>query len=226
MDQSTADVVKTFGGVALGWLLGIGSSAWDDWRKARKKRVEMRRAIAVEMNDLRDRLFGVIFSTEKKFGTLNRAVIAWLLPLVQKYTGPTTQGIVGALNALQNLSEIELEQHLANQQQQAIPSLFYPQMEAPYTAIALSEAGGFEPDYTGRILDIVAHLRIFRDTRENYIYYQRLTFEPGVIDENHEKAVANAEQSSQLLSQRARILVEKIIALGENCPPVGGFLTR
>jgi len=91
-------------------------------------------------------------------------------------------------------------------------------MEAPYTTFALSEAGGFEQDYSGRLLDILAHLRIFRDVHEHYVYYQHLTFEPGVSGENHERAVGTARESSQRLSQRARILIDKIIALEENRP--------
>jgi hypothetical protein len=123
---------------------------------------------------------------------------------------PTT--FAGVADLLK-LSDAELARFAAHERSTASPGLFVPVLSAPYTRAAIGVAHDLHPDYALRVLDILAHIDIYNDVRENHIYHQRLTFTPGVSDENHSRVVRNAEHAVGQLAERARVIVDKIVDL-------------
>jgi len=179
----------------------------------------MQRAIAVELRELGNRLLAIVFKTEEKFGGLDRGLVQWMSPLVEKYEGPNPkEGMSGALAKLREVSDEQLAEYCARKKAEALPSLFYPQLDAPYLKAAVADLREFQPDYSQRILDILANLQILSDIRSNVLYYQRLTFTPGVTPENHENAIYLAAEGSKEHSKRAKIIVDKIAALEQGYP--------
>jgi len=219
MDAWTADLIKNASNVILGWVLGLGSAAFTDWRRERKGAEAIKTAISCELRETAQRLLCLIYRIEGGFGRLNREVLEWMKPQIQKYAGPNPKdGMLAGVTGLLGQSDQELSK-LAVHLQQTIPSHFRPREEASYTAGAIGQLEKFDSAYTVRVLDILAHIRMLNDDRENGLYYARLTFEPGLSAENHGKAVANAAQAEEQAAKRARIIVDKITALESKFPP-------
>lgn len=59
---------------------------------------------------------------------------------------------------------------------------------------------------------------MFNDIREQAIYYQRLTFAGDMTQDNHARAVRNADAAQDGLAKRAQIVVGKISELEDAYP--------
>jgi len=223
MDAWTADLIKNASNVILGWVLGLGSAAFTDWRRERKGAKAIKTAISCELRETAQRLLCLIYKIEGRFGRLNREVLEWMKPQIQKYAGPNPKdGMLAGVTGLLAQSDQELSKLLAVHLQQTIPPHSMPLMpreEASYTAGAIGQLEKFDSAYAVRVLDILAHIRILNDARENGLYYARLTYEPGLSPENYGKAVANVAQADEQVAKRARIIVDKITALESKFPP-------
>lgn len=75
MEPWVVDLVKNYGGVIIGWVLGLASTLGIQGYQDRKRRTEMRRAIALELREVTLRLLVYIFLIESRFGNLNRELL-------------------------------------------------------------------------------------------------------------------------------------------------------
>jgi len=202
--------------VTLGWALGFSSGWLIEWNRERKNCRAIQRAIRTELIDVGYRLVGVVYVVSDRNGTLfNRKILEWMHSWTDLYAGPNpTEGLLAGVKTLLSLSDAELEESAAHQAgQHSEPSLFVPSVETIYTSAVVAHVQDFDPDYAQRVLDILAHIRIFNDLRENCLFYQKLTFTPNLSDENHTGAIHGAEVSLEELAKRSRIIVDKITAL-------------
>lgn len=146
-------------------------------------------------------------------GTINREFLEWVYPHVQRYSGPNPKdGILTGISGLLSCSDEELKA-LSAHERETSSSVYWPFIGATYSAIAINQAHDFEPEYTVRVFDILSHLRMFNDIRENGLAYNRMTFEPGLSEENLRRIVKNADDSDLNLQKRAQIVIEKITEL-------------
>jgi len=210
-----AELIRDTTGVILGWALGLGSALLVDWRRERKTVTAIRIAISRELREVAYRLIGIVYTAEAHRGRLNREVLEWLRPHVERYAGPNPRdGLLAGVSGLLNRPDAELAQMTAYKRATSSPK-FYPREDAPYTEAVVAQAHDFKPEYAVLVMDVLAHLRMYNEVRENELHYTRLTFVPGITEENHALAVGNAEQSEDQLSRRARIIVDKITQLEE-----------
>ena len=72
--------------------------------------------------------------------------------------------------------------------------------------------------YAVRVLDILSHLHMLNETRDNGIYYDRLTFASGLTQGNYDNLVRNAKASEIHIARRARVIVDKITELETRFP--------
>jgi hypothetical protein len=98
------------------------------------------------------------------------------------------------------------------------PPQFIPREEPAYTTASVGAIHDLDPGYAERVLDILAHVRMLNDARENGICHTRLTFTPGVSAENHKTAMEGVDNAEILMTTRARIVVDKITQLEERYP--------
>lgn len=211
-----ADLIRDAAIVILGWALGLGSALLVDWRRDRRKISATKTAVSRELRELAYRLVCLVYMAESHRGRLNREVLEWLRPQVERYAGPHPKdGLLGGVSGLLKGSDAELARAAAHGA--SLSPQFYPSQEAPYSEAAAAQAHGFDPDYAVRVLDVLSHLRMYNETREQEVHYSRLTFAPGITPENYERAVRNAVQAEDQLSRRARIIVDKITKLEEVC---------
>lgn len=79
----------------------------------------------------------------------------------------------------------------------------------------MAQANEFDAAFSERVLDILSNIHIFNEIRDNGLFYQRLTFDSGLGEANHNTVLQNADMAQHQLSKRARIIIDKITALEE-----------
>ena len=214
-DTWTADLVWDVINIVLGWALGLGSALltqrWNERRRARA----VKRAISRELRETAHRLLALVYRLEGRFGGLDRELLEWMHPQIQRYAGPNPKdGMLAGVTGLLHSSDAEILQ-VARQLQATTPPPFIPAEEARYTASVVGQLHDLDPEYAVRVIDVLSHLRMLNDAREDGLYYHRLTFTPGLTEENHETAIANVDRGQKQMAKRARIVIDKITALEE-----------
>jgi hypothetical protein len=216
MSPWVADLINKWGGVVLGWGLGLASTPVVEWRKKRKTVCSRKIAISREFREMALRLVFLIYAVERRQGRLNRELLEWMRPQIQRYggVGPNpSKNFLAAVEGLLKRSDDELAQFAAYEKSNTPLHFFYPREEASYATEIVVQAHDFEPDYAERLLDILSHLRMLNEAREDGLYYHHLTFTPGMSAENHKAAIQNVSGAGEQIAFRARIIVDKITAL-------------
>lgn len=204
---------KDAANVLLGWLLGVGSTWAAEKIRERKKGKAVKLAISLELREVALRLLSLVYTIQGRHGGLTKDLLQWMVPALERYSGPNpTDGILEGVRGLLQAEEEEFAKataYLAT----TTPPQFYPREDPTYTMAAVSQLHDLDPDYTVRVLDVLAHIRMLNDSREHGLHYSRLTFTPGLTSENHAKATQNADTAEVMSAKRARLIVEKIMAL-------------
>src|SRR6266851_114940 len=193
MTPAITELVKSMSSVTLGWALGIGSALIIERRKKRRKAKAIQIAVSMELREVAHRLLGIAYKIEARLGGVNRELLEWMLPQIQRYAGPNPRdSLLASVGGLLQATDADLAK-LAAYEQAHTPPQFLPQQEASYATAVATEAHDFDPDYAVRLLDILSHIRMFNDTRESCLFYTRLTFTPGMTDENHRTLIQNVD---------------------------------
>lgn len=209
-------VVKDFGGVILGWVLGLGSALIVDKVKGREKREVVQRGILTELREVAHRLLFVVFLTKRRHRKMDRNLLEWMQTQIDKYAGPNPKdGVLASVKGLLLQTDADLGKFAALEKATSATGLFQLSVETPYASTAILQADYLDSLFSQRVLDILAHIRMFNEIRENLLFYQRLTFESRLGDENYKTVLQNAVVTEDQLSERARIVIEKISALEE-----------
>jgi hypothetical protein len=205
-------------GVVVGWVLGLGSTELvDRWRQKRKVgRIKI--AISKELREVALRLISIVYMFEGSQGRLNRELLTWMELQLGRYAGPNPGDELRTVisKALQGDDEV-ISRMNQLEKAHARPHVWSKE-EAGYTVAASGRADEFEPDYAVRVLDILSHLRILNELRDDQVYYMHLTFASGISSENHARAVRNAALAEEGMARRARIVIGKITELEEAYP--------
>jgi hypothetical protein len=214
------DLVKDLAGVVLGWALGVGTAVLTDWRRERKKLVAVRRAISIELRETAQRLVLVMYRVRARQGRLDRPFLEWMRPQIERYAGPNPRdGMLSAVRSLLERTDDDAIAILAAEENARAQLSFWPEEHAPYTETTIAQAHDFDPEYAVRVLDVLAHLRMFNGVRENGLHYFRLTFESGLTPENHASAVSNVAGAEDQMALRAEAIIRKITELEARSSP-------
>jgi hypothetical protein len=212
------DLIKNLSGVVLGWILGLATSSFVEWRQKRKKVHAIKIAVSKELREVAHRLLVISYTGEFMQGRLNRELLEWMYPLVKRYEGPNPNDqFLAAVEGLLKSSDEELAK-LAAYQKKTMQPQFWPGEEASYATASASQIHDFDPKYAVRLLDILSHLRMFNEARERWEYYFQLTFVPGLTSENYARTMQNVNATDEQITKRARIIVDKITDLEQKYP--------
>lgn len=210
MAQSIAEIAQANVGVVLGWALGLASAGILGWRKTKKRDSAARAAILMEFDELAYRMAGVVLKVESQAGRLDRPLLEWLETATDRYSGPNRVDLIPS-NLAQMLKTPDADLKRLNAVLKAKPkSAFYPAEQAPYATATVAQAHEFEPEFALAVMDVLSHLRMYNEVRENGLHYTFMTFEPGLDLANHVRISQNAESADLELSKRARAIVDKI----------------
>jgi hypothetical protein len=218
MSPLAADLAKDTAQIVFGWALGLGSAvAVDRWKKRRQSEAA-KNGISLEFRELALRLVLVVYKLEARKGQVDRKLLEWMQPYIERYAGPNpTERILASVAGLLKASDAQLAQ-FAEHLKATTPRFFFPKEESSYATAIVSQVHDFDPDYAVRVLDILSHLRMFNEAREDRMYYHHLTFAGGLTPENHDRALANIDAADDLVSLQARAIVEKIGVLAQKYP--------
>lgn len=197
--------------VGLGWLLGLLGPVIVDAIRRHYVRDEIRTAIVSELSEARFRFAGVVYILQARFGTYDRQLLEWLLPLVEDYRGPNrNQEIAEVIRRQLALSDAELAK--VAQQQQAGPEagLAVKKYRLPYLESHVPDLGLFKERPRALILDIRSNVDLFNEQVDEALFYFKLTYESGVSVDNHHRAVLAVKTSYMSLATRAREIIERV----------------
>jgi hypothetical protein len=147
---------------------------------------------------------------------MDRQLLKWILPQVERYAGPNPKdGSLASVKGLLQQTDADLAKLAAYAQATSAPSSFHPSLETSFTTSAMAQANEFDAAFSERVFDILSNIHMFNEIRDNGLFYDRLTFKPGLGDENYNRVLQNADMAQEQLSKRARIIIDKITALVE-----------
>ncbi len=199
--------------VIVGGVLALSGNLIIERSKEKRKLRAVKTAVSNELREVAYELLGTVYQIARKSGGFNRDLLEWMLPRARQYEGPNRSESLVLI--IENLLK-ETDEVLAKISAQArvnVPATYCPRPEASYTTVAAAQAHDFDPDYAVDLLDILSHLRILNDEREASIYWTRLTFVPGLEDENHDRANKNASVSDEQIAKQARLIIDRITKL-------------
>jgi len=206
--------------VLLGWLLGLLGPVIVDAIRRRYRNEEIRTAVLSELSEARFRLAGVVYVLESRFGTYNRELLEWILPLLESYRGPNpSKQIVELMRRQLALSDAKLAEIAQAQKVGPEGGLEVNKYRLPYIDSRVGDLGLFDEESRASILDVRSNIDLFNEQVDEARFYFKLTYESGISEENHRRATLGAEKSYQNLSIRAREIIDRINRL---LPVAGG----
>lgn len=110
MSDSPNTIWNTILLVFLGWLLGLLGPIIVDVIKTRHKNIEIRKAIIAELNETRLRLAIAVYQIESGFGSFDRNLLAWILPILEGYKGPNpSTSLAESIHKQLSFDDLQLE---------------------------------------------------------------------------------------------------------------------
>jgi len=152
-----------------------------------------------------------MYVLESRFGTYNRELLEWLLPLLEDYRGPNpSKQIAEAMRRQLTWSDAELAKIAQAQRADPQGGLAVKKYRLPYIDSRVGDLGLFDEESRALILDVRSNIDLFNEQVDEARFYFKLTYESGITEENHRRAALGAEKSYQNLSERAREIIERI----------------
>jgi hypothetical protein len=205
-------------GAVLGAVLGFAGAAWSDWWKDRKKARAMKAAIRRELRETAHRFLGLVYTLNQRHGGFNRELLQWMKPQIERYEGPNRrEGMLTGVTGLLGQTDEQIAA-IAEHKRATMGPQFVPVEEPAYATASIGALHDLEPDYASRVLDVLAHIRMLNDARENGLFHTRLTFTPDLSEENHRNAEQGIDNAEKMMANRARIVIDKITALEDRYP--------
>jgi hypothetical protein len=162
--------------ILLGSLLGILSPGLIDWIRRAHRRKPIKRAILLELDELRYTLASTAYRLRSHLGTLDHDLLNWLEPIETAYTGPDRHAeTVPALRALIAMTPDQLQR--LQQTRTGPPSgLTLKQSQAPFLNSQLMALQDFDPDFQRRLLQIRSQLELLNEEVPYLMRQFELTF--------------------------------------------------
>lgn len=147
---------------------------------------------------------------ESRFGTYDRKLLEWVLPVVENYEGANCdQELGGRIRKILAMSDSGIAEAGQAIKAKESGALSVKKYRLPYTEMRLNELEMFDEGSQALIVDIVNRLSLFNEEVDEARFYFRLTYTPGVSPENHELASQSVRVCYRNLAQMGRIIVDQ-----------------
>lgn len=204
--------------VVLGAVLALASSGGAGWLKGRQRDREMRAAIRKELRETAYRLLAFVFTVGRRHGMFDRELLMWMKEELERYSGSNpSQNVLAAVNALLAQRDDTLATMRAHLQSTTLPQ-HVPREDPAYTNASVASLHNLGEDYASRVLDVLAHLRMFNEARDYAEFYMRVTFTPGLSGDDQDSAQAGIDNSEKSMLNRAKVVVGKISLIEDLYP--------
>lgn len=194
----------------LGWLLGTLNPSIIRRIENGDRRKKIRSALKIELKELCHVMAAVVYIIALRFGNYDRALVEWLIPILENYEGENpSENTLHLLKKQQELDDIEFAKFVALGKANTEAGLSVKKYNLPYLELKVGELSLFSEQFQRLVLNVLADLHSFNATVEEAKSYLKLTFEP-ISEENRAIASENLKTSYQNIEERARIIIERI----------------
>jgi hypothetical protein len=204
--------------IFLGWLLGILGVHVVERVRDSYRRGEIRKALAVELNELRVRLAITAAEMRQRSGTLDTSFIAWIKPILAEYRGfYSKSGLLEGYESLERWGDEKIRQVLEVwNAKRGDTGLHLKKMAAPFLTASIPSLTLFSPEFQQIALEVAARLENINEEEGAAWFYMQKTFDPNAGAENLKKLKANAESSYRSvgrMSEDVASLIGKLLAV-------------
>lgn len=203
--------IDTLGAIILGWLLGLLSPMIVDTIRKRYRKKEVRQGIITELSDLRLRMATAVYRFESHFGTYDRALVNWLIPILENHNSQTEIGdCLKGIKEKAAFDDQAFHECAKRQKEQPYKGLSVKKYRVPYLDSNIGELGIFDERSRAAILDVRAQLEMYNEEIDEARLYQKLTFDLRDSEINHPIAYQLVQNCYKNLGQRAKQIADRI----------------
>ena len=196
------DFLNAFYILLVGWLFGLLGPSILGLIKNEYRRREIKSGIFAELEGVKFLMANIVCFTSMRFGTYDKDLIKWLLPIYTSYRGETsTENSINLLNKQLKMDDAHFLLFAEGLKAEPEGGLSVKKYEIPYLNSKIGESSLFNNDFQRLSLDILSHIHLYNEEVEEARFYFKLTYQPDVIDENYERAADGAEASYLHLSE-------------------------
>lgn len=196
--------------IFLGWLLGMLSPIVVNAITKRHRNNEVRKTILSELDWARLSFASNVYILESRFGTYDRQLLEWILPVLKNYKGPNpTEEMAKLVQKHTALSDAELAQIAQTKKARPGTALSVKKYRLPYLEARLADLGGFDEASQAILLDIRGKVDLFNEEVDEARFYFKLTYSK-ISEDNHKLANESVANTYLNLAKMARVIVERI----------------
>lgn len=195
----------------IGWGLGVLNTLGVDWYRRHREDSETRKAIRNELWELRYRMAAVVFTIRSNLGTIDRATLEWLHPIVLNYNGLYASDHLAA-NIGKILTKTDPEIAALAQKDKSPPEMgmALKKYAAPLLDSKFTLVSTFPIALQTRLLEVRALLNMYNEEVDQARFYFRMTFDKHENEGNYDRAVANLVSTHKHAANTAQRIVDHI----------------
>jgi len=170
--------------------------------------------VASEARDLQYRLAIVSFLIAQRYGTITRAYLSWLQPMLEQYTGNEPKKATKDLvDFLQGADDQIFSAMIEKGRAEEGMGLTLKQYTASFIESHLPDFASFSTDYQSHIHEFRNHFGILNQEIDSTIQYQKMTWDSSITGDNHRRL-------TQELTQRYARLQEVFTRVCDRLEPL------
>jgi hypothetical protein len=198
-------------GIFLGWVLGLLSPLIVDAIRKHCRQREVQQGIFTELRHLRLRMALAAYAVESHLGTIDRALLKWMISTLENYRGETEPDrLLVHMRKCVALGDDQLLAVLANKKAQPGSGLDMAKYRVPYLDSRMGQLEIFDEQTRAAMLDVRAQLDFFNEEIDEARLYHKMTFEFSASDTNYPIVRQNVENCYRNLGRRAKQIADRI----------------
>ncbi len=194
--------------VMLGWVLGLFSHIILDHIKKNRELDEIKQGLKVELDEIRFRLVGTVYTLASHYGPYDKEVIEWLYSEFKQYSGTYRKD--NTLKYLKSLLEIDNQQLADIQQRRRIEKsergYHQKTYSLPFFDSKMSSIPLLDNELQNLILQIRSQINLLNQEIEQVQFYFKLTFDSNLGDTNAEIVNINLEGGYRNICSKSRFI--------------------
>jgi len=194
-----------------GWILGILSSIIVEWIKKYLDRMEARKAIRIELSEVKTRLTANVFQIELGFGTYDRDLLKWLQPNAKEFTEiHPKENILALIDEQLSWPSGQIALYAKGKRKPPGTSLKCREIGVPFLESRIGNLSMFDANQQRLLLEIRFQISVINDDVKRARRYHELTFGSGVADSNMRIVNSNLDSTHLDISRVSRKVVDRI----------------
>lgn len=195
--------------IALGWILGLSSPLIVDALKRRQEAKAILSALQIELKELRYRMAVVYYLIHIRLGTIDKAILNWVRPIMANYDGLNTNpDLLRAIDGLLAAPDDQwplLAERFKSSAGSALSLKKYP---APL--LDTRSAMQLDTKLQNRLNEIRVFLSLFHEEVDQARYYMQQTFNRSLTDSDHQRVNINLLECQKNAAVNAKTIADHI----------------